>query len=608
MADDIRFNSNRPGTGRLGAFPQTGNLDPSVVQPQVQKKAKTDTLRLSAGVQGSIGLGEISEVRDTARAVGAVKDEKKQVSDLQTRIQSLVPGGVTFDTQDGAAWSAQDLGNLFEVVEAMSPADRQVLSGMSLVRGGKLDVAEGGAGAVGSQMGKDLGDAAGSAAGVARSGSQGGFRDFVLQSAETLEDIPVLRYVGKFLKNMFGQQAPERAIVLGDAGKMLSKSVWAHEIGHQVQMVNRGWNPEKIAEFAKLSGWKEDYGMGHVSEADGVDNRTGEKMLFDEKIVKAGRSDNFVSKYAKTSPVEDFAESYRVFITDPKAMMEQAPDKFLYINAQSQRYSASEVKGYAQQAGQDLETIGTDLLLHSGLKQGTLNSILTVNGLEPDRAAIRSDAASKLNSPDPLSQAWARLTFASKDPALSQAFLSDPASALGEVWDQLKPEERAIFSDTNFMHARLGELQAGFASAKSASDATDVEIHRRGIGQFMTKLMEDKAFRDGLTHDAAKTLADAGLVSKLPEEVVAAFGNNPAAIKKLTTEIAALLDGASSEDRTKYEGNLKKALGTVGPEHFVAFADALNNKKDEGLAAKEIRQALEMGSVVYQGGGEPPMM
>lgn len=607
MADDIRFNSNRPGTGRLGAFPQTGNLDPSVAEPQVQKKAKTDTLRLSSGVQGSVGLGDLAGVRDTARAVGAVQDEQKLIGDLQNRIHALVPGGVKFDTQDGAAWSAQDLGNLFEVVDAMSPLDRQALSGMSLVRGGKLEVAEGGAHAVGSQMGKDMGEAAGSAAGVARTGSNSGFKDFVLHSAETLEGIPVLRYIGKFLKNMFGQQAPERAIVLGDSGKMVSKSVWAHEIGHQVQMVNRGWNPEKIAEFAKLSGWKEDYGQGHVSEADGIDNRTGEKLLFDEQVVKAGRSDNFVSKYAKTSPVEDFAESYRIFITDPKAMMEMAPDKFLFINAQSQRYTASEVKGYAQQAGQDLETIGTDLLLHSGLKQDTLNTILTVNGLTPDRAAIRSDAAAKLNSADPLSQAWARLTFASKDPALSQAFLSDPASAMGDVWDKLKPEERAIFSDSNFMHARLGELQAGFASAKSASDATDVEVHRRGIGQFMAKLMEDKGFREALAHDPAKTLADAGLVSKLPDEVVEAFGNNPGAVKKLTSEITELLEGATAEERSKYESNLQKALVAVGHEHFVAFADALNNK-NEGLAAMEIRQALEMGSVVYQGGGEPPMM
>lgn len=609
MADDLKFNVSRPGTGRLGSLSPSGPLPQADAAPEVPKRAKTDTLRLSgdaAAVQGAVDVGQ---VRDLAQSVGAVQDEKKSVGDLQARIKSLVPG-INFDTLDNASWGSHELKNLLEVVETMSPADRQTLVGVNFIRAGKIAATEGATSAIEGQMGKGLADAAGdSAAAVANLGDHpvaghSKLKDFVLKAAETLENVPILRFVGKALKNLFGKQEPERAIVMGDAGSLISKNVWAHEIGHQVQMANRGWNPERIAEFAKLSGWKEHYGDKAVA-ADGVDDRTGGRMAYDAEVVKADRADNFVSPYAKTGPAEDFAESYRTFLLEPRALMQQAPDKFLYLNAQSQRYGASELRGFAQQTGTDLDAVGTELISRSGLKQETLNALVAVNGLNPDRASLLSEAASQLGAPDAMSQAWARIASAARDPQQASKLATAPQEVLGDTWQRLSPAEQQVLADPKFMQARIAELQGGYASARSAGDAARTTLQREAVGQLLDKLLHDPSFRQGLESDPAGTLGALG--GKLPAEVVEAFTRNPAAVKQLTKTVGDLMTAASPDEKARYEANLAKALPLMGPEHFAAFAMALNNPKEPELASKMAKQALETGSVFYQGGGDGPI-
>ncbi|MNX85878.1 hypothetical protein D3C86_1177330 [compost metagenome] len=548
-----------------------------------------------------------------AKAVGAVQNERQQVSDFQARINSMVPGGVRFETKDGASWTSGEMKNLLEVVESMSPGDRQALSGLNFVRTGQIDTAAGGDAAVAKHFGKELGDVAGqSAMASAKMGEteSKGFmaqvKNFVLHSADVLEGIPVLRFISKGLKAMFGQEAPERAIVLGNSGSLVSKNVWAHEIGHQVQMVNRGWNPEKIAEFAKLSGWTENYGDGKAVAADGVDNRTGEKLLFDEQVLKAGRTDNFVSKYAMTNPTEDFAESYQAFLSDPKKLMQVAPEKFLYINAQSQRYGASEIKGFAQQTGQDLEAVATDLMLNSGLKQATLTAILGANGLSVDKGALASEAASQLASGDPLSQAWAKIALDAKDPGAASRLIANPEEALGGLWGKLGADEQALFKDAAFMQARISELQGGMASFRSSAGATQNEAHRRAVGDLVNGLLKDPGFAQGLGANPGQALEASGLKARLAPEVAEAFASNPEAASKLTDELMRLMARAGAEERVRFEQNLDRALVQLGPEHFSAFAMALNNKEKPGLAASMLRQVLETGNAVYQGGGDPP--
>lgn len=610
MADDIKLSTTRPGTGRLNTPLPTPDAVTAPLTPQApvpSTKAKTDTLRLSSEAAAEAGLG-VSNVKDIARSVGAVQNERKLASEYQARINALVPGGVSFETHGGGAWASHELRNLMEVVETMSPTDRQALSGMAFVRAGKIDMAQGGAEAVANQLGDAMGDAAAEGAGASArmgkpqeaTGFMGRVKDFVLQSAEVMEGIPILRFFGKALKNLFGQQGHERAIVFGNAGTLISKDLFAHEIGHQVQMANRGWDPARIAEFSKLSGWTETYG-GKQYGADGVDNRTGERMLFDEQVQNAKRNDNFVSKYAMTSPTEDFAESYRMFLTDPTKMMDLAPDKFLYLNATSQRYNASEVKGYAQQAGQDLEAVATELTLNSGLRQETLNSILTVNGVSPDKASLASAASSGLTTGDPLSQAWAKIATDARNPQSAAKLLANPAEALGGVWSKLSPDEQALLSDRSFMQGRLGELQAGFASYASAADATETELHRQAVSTLVDRLMNDAAARAQLKQDPQAALA--GL--NLPEQVQDAFIQRPEAVAQLVDAIGSLMDGATAAQKAQYRKNLEEAVAKCDPVHFAAFADSLNNP-DPTLAARKVTHALQTGSVVYQSDDDPP--
>lgn len=49
-------------------------------------------------------------------------------------------------------------------------------------------------------------------------------------------------------------------------------------------------------------------------------------------------------EYSQTSPNEDFAESYRLFISNPEELYAKAPTKFLILNALSGRFSEAEVK------------------------------------------------------------------------------------------------------------------------------------------------------------------------------------------------------------------------------------------------------------------------
>lgn len=621
MGGNVDLTTQRAGTGRLGSL--TGNLDPAAVQAAtagstvtptdpIQKKAKTDTLSLSPDTQSATAGMNVANVADLAKTVGAVQNEQKQVTDYQARINALIPGGVQFDTQKDGTWSSQDLKSLLEVVEAMSLTDRQVLSGIHVVRAGKVDLGKGGEASIGERMGSGIGEAAQTSAlgsavidGPVDTGNSK-LKDFVLHSAAVMQGIPVLRYFGNALKHLFGQTAPERAIVLGNSGSVIPKEVWVQEIGHQVQMVNRGWNPEKIAEFAKLSDWTEHDGNGQVYAADGVDHQTGMRMNFAPGVLQAGRQDNFVSKYAGSSPVEDFAESYKAFILDPKTLMQTAPDKFLYLNAQSQKYSPSEVRAFAQQTGQDLGAVATELVVHSTLTQQTLDALLSVNGVSADAGALRSDAAAHLSSGDPLSQAWAKIATDAQNPSTAQALIQDPATALGDLWSKLSPSEQAILKDPTFMQAQVGDLQKGYASTKSSADQTELVVQRQATSQFMDKLLNDASFQQALAANPASALKDAGLFDTLPSDVVAAFSQHPAAVGQLITTITQNYDAASAEDRARYDQNLKKALPLLGTEHFSAFASSLNNPKDPAAAAKQLMKAMESGSLVIQDAGGPP--
>ncbi|MBI5649631.1 MAG: putative zinc-binding metallopeptidase [Chloroflexi bacterium] len=82
----------------------------------------------------------------------------------------------------------------------------------------------------------------------------------------------------------------------------------AHEIGHNAEAVMLQQNPDMIDQ------WNDLYGASAATY-----NASG------------GEQNEFVSPYARTSPEEDFAESYATFINDPALLQAASPDKYDFM-------------------------------------------------------------------------------------------------------------------------------------------------------------------------------------------------------------------------------------------------------------------------------------
>lgn len=79
----------------------------------------------------------------------------------------------------------------------------------------------------------------------------------------------------------------------------------AHEVGHNAEEVV---NPEQMEQ------WSEIYNQG-----------------MDEYNNSGHEIDPFVTDYAQTSPSEDFAESYAMYINDPPLLQAVSPDKYDFM-------------------------------------------------------------------------------------------------------------------------------------------------------------------------------------------------------------------------------------------------------------------------------------
>ena len=143
---------------------------------------------------------------------------------------------------------------------------------------------------------------------------------------------------------------------------------FAHELGH-VAMADGRYSPDRIREFAKLSGFHDEMGNLPI----GLDP-TGKPEAFNHEFKP--HVDNLISEYAGTSPQEDYAESYRTYIDDSLALVRTAPEKFLFINAESGKYDAAKTHVLMKAAGRDPMKVATDLVADSGLSQVALEVIL----------------------------------------------------------------------------------------------------------------------------------------------------------------------------------------------------------------------------------------
>ncbi|MGE3725633.1 MAG: hypothetical protein AB7I41_08790 [Candidatus Sericytochromatia bacterium] len=106
-----------------------------------------------------------------------------------------------------------------------------------------------------------------------------------------------------------------------------------HEVGHNLMEIFKKEHPEINLErdWAAITG---------SSDSSGPSTFTVTPMtqaLF-------GQGEEEVSKYGQTSSNEDFAESYRLFMSNPEELYAKAPTKFLVINALSGRFTEAQVK------------------------------------------------------------------------------------------------------------------------------------------------------------------------------------------------------------------------------------------------------------------------
>lgn len=126
-----------------------------------------------------------------------------------------------------------------------------------------------------------------------------------------------------------------------------TEEVMIHEMGHHMQLGLSNEN-EYVAEFGKLSGWVEresgEIADGYIQGASTAEDIVDVyQQLASENCLDAGhyglqltpqeRSQRFVTTYASTDPMEDFAESYKTFVLNPVHLIQRSPEKFFFINA-----------------------------------------------------------------------------------------------------------------------------------------------------------------------------------------------------------------------------------------------------------------------------------
>lgn len=652
---DINLNTQRPMTGPLRQTAPLGTspLNASVVStPKESQRGTRDLLETNLPSTDPPGAAVLSDraasklsglssgVRQMVLSEGisdVMPDEAKQEQirkNLKNQISALVPGGVTI-IDSGAKWSVSDLAALHEVIKAMPPADRQALSGMVFEREGSLKMQ--GANYHSSVQslfkGEDMtSESIGGGAFFGNASAQGaeekptGIRGMFTKIRDFFRNLGIKIFKPLMNENQIAQfksQAAEGKIVLTHSGAMVAKDMLAHEIGHMVQMNGGRWDPAKIKEFSQLSGWTEQYEDGTSEIADGIDNRTGEMLKYDSGLVKATRDDNFVSQYAKVDPIDDFAESYRAYLNDPDLLMKAAPDKFLFLNAQSGKYTSGEMAQFAEKAGVDLQDIFTTLVLDGKLKQETLNAISEMNGVQADKRRIASGADAP--NGDALAEATSVITAKAivGDAAFVNQLLTNPQQALGaDLWDRLSVDEQDMLKDRDFVRNLVSDLGAGRASAASASLSIQIEIAREGVRDTFALLggtdAKAQQFRAAMATDPESALKQAGLWDKLPDELRKPFVDprNRAAVKELAQAVSAsqpsgrlgwlLKVGNQTVSPEVASKNLEAYVKNLQPEHFKAFAERLNDPDFPGKAAQLLQAVIKTGqapSTVSDGPG-----
>ena len=627
--------TSTPGTGPLAGQRSTGQLKVDELAKLVDLLPVADQVNLAGGSAPAIEFPAVFEklstrdknalkelppafVKELLKDVSANVDAAKLdiSSRLLAKAKALVPGeGAKFEPAE--AFRVSDAAIAFQVINDLSPADRARLEGVSFNRVPSAILSQ-------AHRGRE----ADGAAIMDVDKGKGAMGKLGYRLAALFEQWALTAPLGLMLKAWFPHALAEyrnRTIEIGDAQATRMRETLTHEIGHQVQF-GKEMDLEGINEWAKLSGWKNATGAGSV-----VFDENGVLRGFD-KDVRPTRTNNFVYEnftedltpakarevladindpelrrefeqtlkvkqnlrgaikeifgvealgYSMTDPLEDFAESYRAFYMDPELLVKKAPDKFLFINAQSRRFAPNQVQDFFTRSGKDAQKIAT-ALTGTGIAQETVDRIFRSNGIAADAKALGKTAgvelaAARVGSGTAIPafrQAYmlVQQKAAERDLAFVSAFTQDPAKALGDLWGKLSPAERGQFAEEGKRVELVQKMQRGQMSYVSAASQGYRDIEIAAIQQFGRKLLDDGDFRKALQTNPRQALAS---VAK----------NMPPSLLKAVTDPkmqASFKQFAGTVDRLVAYDNIP-LLG--GGDMRAAFEKNLENVNDEALTA-----------------------
>jgi hypothetical protein len=597
---NVNFNAAaRPTTGNLATPQAAAQVNSQELAKLVESLPIADQINLKGGaaaeaaelpaIFGKLSPRDQQTLMELPAAVrqkvldGAPSDvdaAKFQIAqNLLKMSRDLMPGsGISFDPPK--AWRVSDAAIAYGTLSNLSVADRARLEGVTFKRAASTLVED-------SHQKRD---ADGLAAMNVKQGadalSQVGFK-----FANLLEKFAPS--VALMLRAWFPHALSEshnREVVIGDAQATRMKEVLIHEIGHQVEF-GKDLDLGLMNEWNKLSGW-----TGKDGGAIGV--RPDGRLEGFDPTVRPGRTDNFVYDnftedldpkavaeaaaaigdpelkaeflrtvevkknlqsaikeifgveargYSMTNPKEDFAESYRAYYNDVELLVRKAPDKFLFMNAQSRRYSPEDVKALFERAGKDPQAVATGLAT-TGLNQDTLGRIYKLNGLQADGRTLAAEAAKALadagTAVPAFRKAWMTLqqkvTDKQPDLAFVGTFVNDPAKAFGALWNEFSDAEKAQFADMTARQGIINDMKAGQMSFMSGANQGLQAMEVQAIQGFFGNLVQDKAFRGALQSDAAAALAThATLPAAL--KAAAATPETAQALGRFTATMDALL-------------------------------------------------------------------
>ncbi len=190
-----------------------------------------------------------------------------------------------------------------------------------------------------------------------------------MENLQLLPDTQMKALLEEFSGSDFG--ATSMQFILQDISQNFRSShsvdradeVLTHEMGHHFQLGTSDNMSFYVKEFSKLGQWlntdDQTVADGTVSGAfaseDMMDvynvlasDGTSDEGFYRSAIDPEARSQHFVSSYAATDPMEDFAESYKTFLIEPEVLMKKSPEKFFFMNAmpamQAEQNNQPEVK------------------------------------------------------------------------------------------------------------------------------------------------------------------------------------------------------------------------------------------------------------------------